>query len=208
MSERAFWDPVAQREATAAVQEIERQTAAEVVVAVRRESGWYRAADLGFGAALALLLVAVALALPVAFRPWALLVDLVVGFGLGALVCSWTPALRRALTPASRRREAVQRAARAALVELGVTRTSGRWGVLVYVSMFEREAVVVPDAGVDLAAMGEGWPRAVQALQSAVRRLDYPGFVAALRALGQPLGAAHPRQAGDVNELPDEVVDS
>jgi putative membrane protein len=99
----------------------------------------------------------------------------------------------------------VRSAARAAFVDLGISRTSGRWGVLVYVSILERAAEVVPDLGVDLGMMGEEWTRAVKAIHVAAARLDFEAFKAAALALGPVLGKAHPHRDDDVNELPDEV---
>ena len=139
------------------------------------------------------------------FRLWAVPLDLVVAFAVGAFVCSSSPSLRRLLTRPSRRREFVRGAAKAAFVDLGISRTSGRWGVLVFLSMLERDAEVVPDSGIDLAAMGEEWTAAVSALRAAVARMDFALFHEKLLALGPLLGKAHPRRDDDVNELPDEV---
>ncbi len=205
MSERSFYEDQAKTAAKAAVAAIEEQTSAEVVIALRRSSGSYRAADYLFGALLALAALVAILALPSSFRMLAVPVDLAVAFALGALVCSRSPGLRRALTGARQRRAQVEAAAKAAFVDLGVSRTTGRWGVLVYLSMLERDAAVVADVGIDLAAMGEDWPKAVGAIRAAVARRDFEGFRAAALALGPVLGKAHPRRADDVNELPDEV---
>jgi uncharacterized membrane protein len=62
---------------------------------------------------------------------------------------------------------------------------------------------VVADIGVDT--------KAVQAELDALRAslshgADLGRFVAAVRALGTPLGACLPRSADDVNELPDAPV--
>ena len=55
-------------------------------------------------------------------------------------------------------------AARAAFVDQGISRTRGRTGILVFVSLFEREVEVVADVGVDPVLLGEDWTRAVAAL--------------------------------------------
>ncbi|HEY3452099.1 MAG TPA: hypothetical protein VGK67_37495 [Myxococcales bacterium] len=205
MSERSFYEDQAKAAAKATVEAIENQTSAEVVIALRKSSGSYRAADYLFGAALALATLVTILVLPSSFRMIAVPVDLVVAFALGVFLCSRSPALRRMLTGPNRRREQLQVAAKAAFVDLGISRTTGRWGVLIYLSMLERDAEVVADVGLDFGAMGEDWPKAVSAIREAVARTDFEGFKAAALALGPVLGKAHPRRDDDVNELPDEV---
>lgn len=205
MSERSFHDAAARAAARAAVEAVEAQTAAEVVIALRRSSGRYQDADYLAGALLSLVTLALVLLVPRTFSPWALLVDVLLGFVIGVVLSAYLATVRRSLTAQARRRRQVRDAARVAFVDLGVSRTRWRLGVLVYLSIFERDLEVVPDVGVDVSALGEDWPRAIAAMRDAVGRLDFEAFRAATLALGPILGRVHPRQAGDVNELPDEV---
>lgn len=205
MSERSFYEDSAKAAAKATVEAIEDQTSAEVVIALRKCSGSYRAADYLFGAVLALATLVLILVLPGSFRMVAVPIDLVVAFVLGAWLSSKSATVRRLLTSPGQRREQVQAAAKVAFVDQGVSRTTGRWGILVYLSMLERDAEVVADVGLDLAAMGEEWPKAVAAIREAVGRMDFEGFRASALALGPLLGKAHPHRDDDVNELPDEV---
>ena len=72
------------------------------------------------------------------------------------------PPLVRWLTPAARRRSAVEAAARAMFVERSVHQTRSRCGVLVSCALAERQAAVVPDVGVAAAvplATLTGWER-------------------------------------------------
>jgi putative membrane protein len=95
----------------------------------------------------------------------------------------------------------VTEAARAAFVELGVSKTRGRSGILVFISMLERTAEVVGDIGIAPECLRAELP----ALQAAVAKEDLRALVAALRAFSSPLCQAMPRAADDVNELPDEL---
>jgi len=205
MTERSFYEDQAKAAAKATIQAIEAQTAAEVVIALRKHSGWYRSADYLFGALLALLALVAILVLPASFRMYAVPVDLIVAFAIGVVLCGRSPSLRRLFTWPAQRRANVQAAAKAAFVDLGVSRTTGRWGVLIYLSMLERDAEVIPDVGLDLAAMGDEWPKAVAAIRAALARMDFEGFRVAALALGPILGKAHARREDDVNELSDEV---
>jgi putative membrane protein len=200
-----FFRPEARTKVAEAVQAVEKRSSAEIVVAVRRRSGHYRHTDLYVGAAFAM---AMLLFLLFDWHVYALEwipVNVAIAFLLGVLFSTSAPILRRALTARSVLRENVSRGARAAFYDMGVSRTRGRTGVLVFVSMLERRVEVVPDIAVAVDRMGRDWQTAVRALeQSVARRPDLGRFLVALRGLGDPLAAVLPVQDDDINELPDE----
>ncbi|MBI3201229.1 MAG: hypothetical protein HYZ29_06760 [Myxococcales bacterium] len=87
-------------------------------------------------------------------------------------------------------------------MELGVSRTRDRTGLLVFVSMFERKVVVVPDVGIDRAELGEALAKLESVLSESP---ELPRLVAALDELASPLARVLPRADDDENELPDTV---
>jgi len=206
MSERAFFEKAAKQRATAAIKSIESQTSAEIVVTLRHASGNYRHVDYLFGFACALATLVAMLFLPYTFRLSAFPIDVTVVFVVGAFVCGGSSTLRRALTSPRARHANVRRAAREAFVDHGVARCSGRWGVLIYLSMLERDVEVVPDLGIDPPSIA-GWHDAVEAMRRAVARADFDAFVAAMETLGPVLSKPFPHRDDDVNELPDEIDD-
>ncbi|HYU30639.1 MAG TPA: hypothetical protein VEW48_00625 [Thermoanaerobaculia bacterium] len=189
-----------------AVRDVESRSSAELVVAVRAHSGSFLHADLITGIVLAL---AVLIGLLFSSWPFALVwfvVDPLLAGALGAFVASRLPTLRRALTLRRIRRRQVETAARATFVEKGVHGTTGRTGILLYVSLLELEAAVVHDRGVETLATTDGWRRAVGEIEATVRRGEDGVAVAArVRALGDLLAPALVRSAGDVDELANEV---
>jgi putative membrane protein len=208
MSEASFYEDRPKSETKKAVQDIESGTSAEVVVALRRSAADYRDASYLFGFLVALASLLVMLFAEYAFALVAFPGGMIASFLVGTYVAARIAPVRRLLTRRSERLRAVQAAARAAFVDLGVSRTQGRTGILVFVSMFEREVEIVSDIGVDAAGLGEDWTRAVVALRGALRPApSFDRFAERLRALAPPLAAALPRAADDVNELPDEVAE-
>jgi putative membrane protein len=112
------------------------------------------------------------------------------------------------VTPAARRERWVLRAARAAFVERGVADTRGRTGVLLYIAVAERRAVVLADLGVRKAvpAARVGRQHRRRALDQAVARGGQrPSLPPRIAALAELCGEHLPRQDDDVNELSDEV---
>jgi putative membrane protein len=179
-----------------------------VVVAVRARSGSYLHADLTAGILAGLLVLAVLLFSHWEFGlVWFVLDPLLAGLLFG-WICSKTPGLRRALTgPADRRRQ-VETAARALFVEKRVHGTAGRTGMLFYVSVLEREAVIVADVGLEALAATESWQATAAAIEEAVRRREDGIQVAArLRTLAPLLAPALPCATDDVDELANEVCE-
>jgi putative membrane protein len=205
MANPAFTDETAKADVAAAIREIESATSAEVVVALRPRSGHYRHTDylVGFAVSFAALLVFLfdSHEFSLDWMP----VDTLAAFALGTLLSANFPPLRRALTSRKLMTANVKIAARAAFVDLKIGRTSGRTGLLVFASMFERRVEVVADVGIDTVVLGPAFGDAIRALDAAVRRgASFPRFLTALRSLGPILKKTLPRLEGDVNELPDE----
>jgi len=205
MSERAFYLAESKARVNLAVREVEAQTSAELVVAVRHSSDAYRDLDYLIGFLTSLAALGALLFSDVPYRVDWMPADVVIAFILGAVAARHAPPLRRVVLGRRRAKIRVETAARAVFYDRGITHTHRRTGILVFVSTFERQVSVLVDVGVDTAAVGEPWNLAVRALENAIAGLDFERFVAALRSFGPALAGALPQQEGDVNELPDEV---
>jgi putative membrane protein len=126
---------------------------------------------------------------------------------LGALVASWDP-VERLLAGRRAMDEAVRARALRAFHEHGLHRTAEGTGVLVFASLFEREAVVLGDHGIH-GRMGEDWGRALEALVAGLRADDPArGFVDAIALCGSRLAEHFPRDPSarpTRNELEDAI---
>ena len=194
MAEKDFFTQDAKIKVRDAIKKVELQTSAEVVVAVRRCSDSYRQTDLAFGFALAFATLLLLLFLPRSFAVLAMPIEVLVVFGVGIGVSSLFWGLKRLMTSRSRMKEQAWRLACALFVKLGISRTSGRNGILVVVSMLERTVSIVYDIGIDPQAMGRGWEESVEGMRTAVGKgADFSKFIGALESLGPVLGAQMPR---------------
>lgn len=197
-----------------AVARVEKATSAEIVCAIATESGRYDRAESLLGLSMAILLLAVADLLfdSSADQGWSAGQGMVLGvqsavvaagFMLGSWLASTVHALRRPLVPARELAEEVARAADHVFALAAVGMTSGRTGVLVYVSLFERRVVVLADKRTYDVLGAEG----VVALRDlALERLrggDVAGaFTAAVEAAGERLKTRLP---ADAAANPDEI---
>jgi putative membrane protein len=201
-----FLDDAGKRALADAIASIEAASSVEVVVAVRLESGHYRHADLLAGALAAVATLAFLLYAPWSFSYEAFLVDPVLVGLLAGWVVARTPRARRALSSRKLRARQVTTGAHAAFHEKEVGLTRRRTGMLVYVSLLERELRVLPDRAIVEAVPAEAWRARVDAMSSVIERGGGVGALAAeLTALAPLLGEGLPRAADDVNELPDAV---
>jgi len=202
----SFFDPAHMNRITQAVKTAEESSSVEIVVSVQQRSDRYRDVDYLAGIVLAGLALGGFMYAPPEFDD-----DLIPLWTLGMfLFGSMLPAvlwpLKQLLVSAKRRKARALEVARARFVELGVSRTRDRTGMLVYVSSVEGELCVVSDIGLDTAKLGEAWTQVLEAARKAVAAKDPEAFAKAIESFGPVLGVGHPRRADDVNELPDAPV--
>jgi len=116
--------------------------------------------------------------------------------------------LRHALTPKATRRRRVRRKA-LELFKVGTEkRTTGRTGILIYLSMGEHMAEIVADEAIHSVVPDTEWGDAMAALIDEVREGRIAdGMIAAVGKVGHILSHHLPRAVDDANELPDRVIE-
>ena len=131
----------------------------------------------------------------------------VVGFVVGAAVASRVGWLRRLFTSRTQMREEVEASARQGFFDSRVHRTAGATGLLAYVSLYERMAMIIGDQAI-VEALGQ--PALDELCRQLTEGLRTAGATEALcetiRAAGERLAGVLPRAEDDVNELPDGLV--
>jgi putative membrane protein len=203
---KPFLTPQTRQALATAVETVEAESSAELVVAVRERSASPLPVALIAGAAAGYAILAVMLYTPWELGiPWFLLDPLLAGLLAGWVVwrSGW---MLRLVTPRVVRRKMVEAAARATFVELGVHTTTGRTGILFFISLAEREVVVVEDVGVSALEKTAAWRQAVAGIAAEVRRGGDGAAVAAkVEGLAPLLAPALVRSHDDVDELANEV---
>ena len=128
-------------------------------------------------------------------------------FTVALLILKWMP-LRLALTPAATKHRRVRRRAVAVFKAAAERRTVGRTGVLIYLSMAERRGEIVGDEAITKVTTPETWGDAMTALLVDVKQGQVgDGIVAAIERVGAVLAEHFPRSAGDINEIPDKLIE-
>ena len=198
-----------------AVQEAERQTSAEIVPMIVARSGLYRDARHVAGLIAAFVTLATMLTFEAAWLPWGWHASnaawLVLAVTLAYVSGTWIgtlPPVIRLLTSHERMRQKVMLRAQRAFAQHAVSQTRERTGVLIMLSILERQIYVLPDRSLAGLVSAERWKQVVQAAVVRLHSGDIAeGLSHAIQACGVVLAEACPGRPGDnPNELPDEPI--
>ncbi len=190
---------------TEEIRAAEARSAGEIFVVIASEADDFRLVPV-LWAALSALLTAWVLYLATALS-FVMILSLQAAVFLAAALVLSLPSLRFRIIPPSLAEDAVHRAALTQFMAHGVHRTQARTGILIYVSMAPRRIELVADSGIHAKVGNDVWQATVEdAARKARAGSLCEGLVGAIRSVGALLEKHFPRQAGDVNELPDAVV--
>lgn len=140
-------------------------------------------------------------------EPWWLVPGLVLFCGLVAWVCSRPSWVRRAFLSRRARLAAVWTRAELEFYREGLTETQGSTGILLFLSLFERQAVVLADKSIAERLPTETWGEVVDLIIDGARTGRWrDSLEAAVRRCGNILALNFPASGDDANELPDHVI--
>jgi putative membrane protein len=201
-----FFKPDDRARIEAAVRSAEERSRGEIVpVVVEKCDGYPEARFRGAFIALALAtLVVLVSQAPLTLAELALLQ--VAAALAGGVIALWDPVERLLAGRVERELAARERAIRA-FHEHALHRTREGTGVLIFAALFEHQAVVLGDRGIDEKMGQEQWQHAVDALVAGLRRNDpASGFCSAIEIVGGTLAQHFPRSKDDAgNELDDSL---
>lgn len=197
-------DRRAVREAIAAA---ERRTVGEILPVVVERSDPHPGAD--WLAAIFCLLVSTSLLAP--WMPWDHPVYLILtqfamgaaGFGLARLL----PGFKRLFIAEDRASSVAMEQAFQEFYANGLHKTEAATGVLLFVSLLERRAIVMSDEGIDSKVSPDFWAGTSDLILQGIRQGSLrEGLIAGVRQIGGCLSEHYPWREGDRNEIPDRVV--
>jgi len=191
----------------AALVAAERRTVGEILPVVLERSDPYPEAH-WLATLTTPLIGAVGLALWLPREEPALLLSCLLGLGaLGYAGARFLPDVQRFFLRESRARKVVEEQAFQEFHRYELHRTQARTGVLLFVSLLERRAVVLADSGIDARVEPEQWTRTIELVLDGIRRGSLrAGLESGIHSAGEVLARHFPVEAGDRNELPDRVI--
>lgn len=195
-----------------AIRAAEARTSGEIVCILARSSDdyFYPAA---FMLTMGMLIASFAGALLlhywwIAVNPWQFVIVQALALAAALLLLLVLPALRIHLVPRRLRYLRAHRNAVSQFLSSDIHVTRSRTGVLIFLSLAERYAEVIADAGINARVPQERWNEIVAGLVAhAARGRLAEGFEAAIAASGELLAREFPPGAEDRNELEDRLVE-
>lgn len=211
---------------TQAVAAAERTTSGEIVTVVAKRSDGYSDVALAWAAIAAFTAIAFLTFFPAFFLG---LYDRIMGdwnaewtprgifslaLGVGILkfagvwlVQLWRP-LKFLLIPGPIKSARVRDRAVAIFKAAAESRTHGRTGVLIYLSLDEHRAEIVADEAITDKVADEVWGEAMAAMLAEIKQGRIAaGMATAVEQAGIVLAEHFPPEAGDRNELPDRLIE-
>lgn len=209
-----------------AVTEAEGATSGEIVTVLAEASDGYTDVALLWAAGAAFTAMSVFAAFPRPFldawdamfggwdHEWSTgeIASMVIALGLikflgVMLVQQWQP-LKFALIPGPTKTMRVHNQAVRQFKVGAERRTTGRTGVLIYLSMREHRAEIVADESIAAKVPAEVWGEAMGDMLAHIRHGRIAeGLAVGIRDVGHVLAEHFPRGSEDVNELPDRLIE-
>lgn len=133
---------------------------------------------------------------------------LIVMFGLvGALISNYVDLVKRIFIPQQHLDRATRQRAETAFLQEEVFNTRHRTGIMIFISFFEREVMVIADRGISKVVEQKEWDKMVQGIIQNIRMGKVvDGIEAAILRCGEILlEKGFLKTADDVNELKDDL---
>lgn len=190
----------------ATIQALELESSVELVTVIYPESERYRDSELWGGIVTAAAWLVVTFMIHWEVHLYLILFGTLLCFSIGVGAIKGFPKLKRLLTNKARMRRAAEIIARAIFQKAHLHRTSHHTAVLVFVSIMEKQVIVLWDIGVDMALNIEE----LDHLTASFRRIfetnaPHLALLEEIKAC-TPLFAQHlPIQPHDINELPNHL---
>ena len=188
-----------------AIAAAERRTSGEIIAMITAESSSYQYAAYMWAA-----IIALALPWPFIYLTWwpvqHIYLMQVMVFILLCLLFLWRP-LRYWLVPRSVKHTRAHRRAVEQFLAQNLHTTSGRTGVLIFVSVAERYAEILADAAIHKVVPASDWQAIVDRLTTAIGEgRPGDGFVAAIEMAGERLAKHFPPGSADPDQLPNHLI--
>ena len=121
---------------------------------------------------------------------------------------SFAPVLKRPFISRAEMTDEVEEAALTAFYRHRLAETRDRTGILLYVSVFERQVVVLADKGINEKVDRETWQQVVDIVLRGIREgRPADALCEAVTRCGELIAAQFPLRAGDRDELHNLIVE-
>lgn len=191
----------------AAIRAAESQTAGEIVTVIARASDDYNYYPTLWAALLAIVSPLLPTALNMSFAPLGVVELQLLLFALLLAAFRWSP-LKMQLVPRAAKQQYCTRRAQEQFLAQNLHTTRERTGVLLYVSVAERQVTLLADSGINTKVAAGTWDKIVADFTRKLHSGQVAdGLIEAVNATGALLATHFPAKAINPNELPDHLIE-
>lgn len=213
---KKFSDEDLQRIKTA-VREAEMKISGEIVPVIVERSGVYTVANykgsLISGALFFILMIVLDryviedASLTLYYDPLFIFTIVMIGAALGALGPNLVPSVKRWLISREYMDQSCRQSAENAFLEEEIFNTRHRTGIMIFISFFEHEVIVMADRGISKVVEQKEWDKIVAELTTHIRAgKTVDGIEAGVRRCGEILlEKGFQKTSDDINELRDDL---
>ncbi|NPA67248.1 MAG: hypothetical protein GXO50_01415 [Chlorobi bacterium] len=188
------------------IEDIENKSLVEIVAAVRKNSGNYRDVSLFFASVVSFLIVSWLMFAEFIIDVYHIYFIALASFVLLYLICELINPLKRLLIRKKRMNRNVEIYGRAIFQKGGIRFTGQKTGVLIFLSVFEKQVLILPDRGALTAVPDEEWQTLNNNFQTVFNRKDIAtAFIKELKNSGKIFAEYILPAENDINELPDDL---
>ena len=201
----------------AAVKEAEQKISGEIVPVIVERSGIYTIAHYKASIISATIFfvfmilldryIIEGVTLTLYYDPLFIFIVVVAGGALGALVPNLSNGVKRWLASRNYMDQCCRQSAENAFLEEEIFNTRHRTGIMIFVSFFEHEVIVMADRGISKVVEQREWDKIVSELITNIRSGKVvDGIVAGIHRCGEILlEKGFQKTSDDINELPDDL---
>lgn len=188
------------------IAEIENNSLVEIVTVVKARSHNYADVPLWWGVGSWFVVFSFFMFHHMEYGDYTFYTGTITSFFIGMILPLAIKPLMRLFISKSKCKQHVEVKGRAIFQKAGIRHTKDEIGVLVYVSLFEKEVLILPDRGAENALPEEEWALMNNKFQE-LFEADNPAnaLIKALKNTIPVFSAYIPPVENDINELPDEV---
>jgi putative membrane protein len=188
------------------IEAIENNSMAEIVVVIKAKSGAYRDVSLWSALGFMFLLTTFLMFSPVEFDVYHIYVFSFLSFLLSYFLFELIKPLKRFFINKKRLKKNTEINARAVFQKAGIRFTAEKIGVLIYVSLFEKNVKIIADRGAFTMIPGEYWSRFKNDFNSIFKTNNVSdAFLNELSKTKEVFAEYILPVENDINELPDDL---
>lgn len=208
MSAQEFLTQAEQQQIRDCVTEVEKTTSGEIVPLIASASSDYPRAQ-GSGA----LVLGLAVSIPTCMvlgreDMWTALVALLAAYSLAYVALAMLPCLRRIFVQKREMADEVEEGAMTSFYIHGLNNTRDKTGILIYVSVYEKQVQILADTGINEKVDSGTWDAVVSELSRGIKEGNKADAIChAIKRCGELVTEKFPIKHDDTNELPNLIID-